>query len=467
MKITRREALSYGLGLAATLHSSRASATPPTTVWPPVLQNARNGTVTLTSPRFLQVPQSVQQQRNQDGVAPFVVAQTPPTVDLAFHGNLGQNAISRRLWSSWGDICVAENGHVYCAIGDHGDDAGGDARCFIYRWNPQTKVLQQIIDMNQVIPPQQGQPAWSKVHAKIDQGRDGKIYFSCTLNDGNRANQPNYNWTERLPGGQLYQYDPQTNRTTVFANLPNGRCTATSLMDKQRNIWWCNLEVGGNAIWGLNMANRQPVFQGQDGSVAFNRSFALARNGSVFFNGADGRIMKIDGRTRQQSQTNSVFMDSPGMRSCTEESRNGDIYGTTHRSGQLFRYRPANDNLTLLGPAWLRGDYVTVSVLSPDQRFIYYLPGAHGQARNSGTPVIQYDIANNRRKVLGFLAPAFEQEHAYIPAGTYGVKISADGGTLYVNFNGEAADRIRPESMRLDGFGLTSFAAIRIPASER
>jgi hypothetical protein len=47
------------------------------------------------------------------------------------------------------------------------------------------------------------------------------------------------------------------------------------------------------------------------------------------------------------------------------------------------------------------------------------------------------------------------------------MKLSADGGTLYVNFNGHAADAIRPSQMKPIGFGLTSFMAIHIPQSER
>ena len=108
-----------------------------------------------------------------------------------------------------------------------------------------------------------------------------------------------------------------------------------------------------------------------------------------------------------------------------------------------------------------------MTVLSPDERFLYYVPGAHGRAFRYGTPVVQYEIATGRRKVLAFLAEAFEQEYGYVPAGTYGVKLSADGSTLYVNFNGHAADSIRPAHMRPNGFGLCAFAAIHIPESER
>jgi hypothetical protein len=36
-----------------------------------------------------------------------------------------------------------------------------------------------------------------------------------------------------------------------------------------------------------------------------------------------------------------------------------------------------------------------------------------------------------------------------------------------VNFNGHPADAIRPEKMKPIGFGLTAFAVIHIPTSER
>jgi sugar lactone lactonase YvrE len=436
--------------------------------WPPALKGAKKGTVTLKANRFLDVPESAATAAKKDGAAPFTVAKVPTTVDFAYHRDLGADAAKRRLWSSWGDICVASDGRVYVGIGDHGDDAGGDARCFIYRWDPAKKLLERVVDMNAVVPPQKGQPAWSKVHAKIDEAPDGCILFCCTLNDGNRAGQPAFKWTEQFPGGQLYRFDPKTGKTTVLANLPAKRCTATSLLDRERQWWWCNLEAGsGNALWCLDLRTGKPLFQAADGTVAFNRNFALARDGTVIFNGKDGALWRCDPAKKTVTATKSAFSDSPGMRSSSRESKDGWIYGTSHKSGQLFRYHVSDDKLETLGPAWGTGDYVTVVELSPDEKFLYYLPGAHGGAFKTGTPVIQYEIATGKRKVLAFLAAAFEKEHGYVPAGTYGVKLSADGGTLYVNFNGHAADALRPKAMKPNGFGLCGFAAIHIPKSER
>ncbi len=436
--------------------------------WPPELPGAKNGTVTLKSKQFLEVPAAGAKIRNDEGVAPFTVAKQPPTVDLALHGNLGSDPTSRRLWSSWGDICLASDGSIYVGIGDHGHDADGDARCFIYHWDPKQKTLTQIVDMNKVVPPRKGQPAWSKVHAKIDEGPDGAIYFCCTLNNGAAAGDPKYGWTKQLPGAQIYRYDPQTGKVTVFANLPPKRCTATSLYDSKRNTWWCNLEAGeGNALYGLDLKTKKVVYQSPDGAVEFNRNFALANDGSIHFNGKEGQIMRLDPQTKQITGMDTTIGDSPGMRASTRQTKQGDIFGTTYRTNQLFRYQPANKQAELLGPTWGTGQYTTMMLLSPDERFVYYLPGSHGKAWTYGTPVVQYEIASGTRKVLAFLAPTFEAKYSFVPGGTYGVKLSDDGATLYVNFNGHAADKIRPEKMRPIGFGLCGFVAIHIPKSER
>jgi len=431
--------------------------------WPPTLRGAVNGTVVFSSPALLEVPAAVKEQAKQPGAAPFDVAKKPPTVELAFHRDLGDAAATRRLWSSWGDIGVADDGRVYCGIGDHGDDKGGDARCFIYCWDPNKKELTQVADMNKVVPPKAGRPSWSKVHAKVDPAKDGKVYFSCTLNDGNRAGRPDHVWDKDLPGGQIYQYDPATGKTTFYANLPAKRCTATSLLDRERNIWWCNLEAGeGNALWGFDLTNRKEVFKAPDGSMGFNRAFALGRDGSIYFNGVD-RFMKYNEGSHDIEPTRTSLGDSPGMRCATSETSDGYIYGVTQKTTQVFRYSTKRDQLELLGPVWLTGSYTTVMALSPDEKYLYYLPGAHGKAYESATPIVRFDRATNKQTVVAFLAPYCEKEFGYTPSGTYGMKLSADGRTIYVNFNGHANEKQRPKHLKPIGFGLTSFAAIHLP----
>src|SRR5687767_7267795 len=75
--------------------------------WPPALKGAKDGTVTLKSDLFLHTPDTVTAASKKEGAAPFGVARKAPTVDFAYHRDLGPDAVKRRLWSSWGDICLA------------------------------------------------------------------------------------------------------------------------------------------------------------------------------------------------------------------------------------------------------------------------------------------------------------------------------------------------------------------------
>lgn len=459
--MTRGFVLSCAMWLTVGFVRAEETADKP---WPPQLPGAVHGTVTFSSSELLTVPPDVAAALKESGSNELTVAKRPPTVDLALHADLGPNAAGRRLWSSWGDICVASDGRVYCAIGDHGQDVGGDARCFIYCWDPKTKTLEQVVDMNRVVPPKAGRPSWSKVHAKLDEGADGKIYFSCTLNDGAKASTLD-TWDADLPGGQIYQYDPATGKTVTYANLPAKRCTATSLYDRAHDVWWCNLEAReGQGLWAYELGAKKVFYKAPEGSMGFNRAIAMLCDGSILFNGPD-RLMKFNFASKEIEPTRTSFGESPGMRSATRESREGYVYGVTQKTTELFRYATKTDELKLLGKVFLSGGYTTVIELSPDDKYVYFLPGAHGKAFNSGTPIVRYDIATGKQTVLAFLAPYCEQTLGYIPGGTYGMKLSADGRTIYVNFNGHVVDDLRPAAIKkmTPGFGCTGFAAIHLP----
>lgn len=476
MRRSTRWLLSASLLFTFALADISHAEPPADGVWPPVLQGAdANGTLTIKDPRVLVVPESVQAAAAKDGAAPFTVAKEVPVIDLAFHTKLPNQALNGTGWSAWGDIGVAPDGKVYSGTGDHGDDAGGKAHAYMYEWDPATKTLKQVVDLNAIVPREHGEPTWAKLHARIDVAPDGIVYFSGTLNDGNRAGDPQYKWSDAIPGAQLFAYNPETGKTTVALNFPRARSTATSILDKDRMIYWCQLEAGaeGNAPWGYDLKNNKEVFRGKDGVVGLNRNIALGDDGTLYFNGqdADGTkgLWKVTLDKKIAEPTGAAFPAGHQMRSSTHQAKDGSIYGVTMspEHGRIFRYNTKTNKIDMLGPDFLSGNYTTVIELSPDEKYLYYLPGAHGGAFALHTPVIQYNIATGERKVIAFLRNAFEPATDYVPGGTYGIKLSADGSTLYVDLNGHAGDSTRPAKMKPSGFGLTSFAAIHIPESER
>ena len=359
---------------------------------------------------------------------------------------------------------------------------------------------------------------FSKLHAHIIEGIDKKIYFTATLDDGGKAGNGEIlqKWTDRIAGGKLFQYDSQTGETIVYADLPKARVTANMKYDPIRNMLYCALEgdPAGYSLGAFDMSKKKWVFQTAPGWIGpLDRNFMIDKHGNIYFNGLEipahaerrliesledlkkglavidggpwiptsklpvGRkrfiepyvtLWKYDPSTNSISPTQTFFKDA-GFRSATKESSSGNIYGTT-MEGQLYCYSPSTDKLTLLGSDFLvQGEYVTVCELSPDEKYLYYLPAAHGSSGFSGTPVIQYNIEKGEKKVIAFLEEPMMKAFNYGPGETYGMKISPEGSKLYIGLSGAAPLNSIPTgtSGRSDGLGLTSLAVVHIPNLEK
>ena len=115
-----------------------------------------------------------------------------------------------------------------------------------------------------------------------------------------------------------------------------------------------------------------------------------------------------------------------------------------------------------LGPGMVASQsYVTSMDLDMvTQRYIYYVPGAHGGGVKDGTPVVQYDIKTNKRKVVAFLSKFYKEKYGYSADGTFSTAVSPDGSIVYVTWNGSRV----PDAKDWDTVAMT---AIHIPKSER
>ena len=117
--------------------ADQPASPPPPDKWPPALKTANaEGTATLKTPDFVVMPESVKKvletkpEAGKPAPASLTVAKEPPTIDLAYHGNLPDAALNGTGWTSWGDICLASDGKVYSGTGNHGGIEKGQT--FIY-----------------------------------------------------------------------------------------------------------------------------------------------------------------------------------------------------------------------------------------------------------------------------------------------------------------------------------------------
>lgn len=407
---------------------------------------AQNNKDTLNSSDLLKVPEEVKGE--------FKVATNPPKVEVILFSGLPQED-KDALWSSWGNGCFASNGKYYLAIGDH---RGYGGNSYVYEYDPSAHSLKKIVDVAQAIGQKKGDYGHGKIHTQIHEYK-GSLYFATYWGkpkDVPEAVKKGYK------GSLFLRFDLRTQKVENLGAISPGDGLPGSCFDPNRGlIYFYAVEKGDILVYDLN--KRAVKFKGGAEFTAEHRWFLLAKDGKVWFADESGRLSFYDPDENSISRTSLVLPGKKNtLRSAARPMADGRIFGMT-KAGILFELNPAKRILKDLGPNFLSGDYTAVMVLSPDEKYIYFAPGAHGSATHVGTPVIQYQVSNGARKVIAFLRDPVIQKANYLIGGSYNMQIDAKGAVLYCAFNGEkfAGDKKRKP------FGLPSFVSIAIPEAER
>lgn len=442
--------------LAATIVSILWIATPP------LHAGARDTPTTLPAhPLLLAIPASA----GEAGGPPFVVAKTAPVIDFyLFHGLPDEP--KGTLWSSWGDGCLASNGKYYLGIGNHLDLAAGRGESRVYEYDPSTRRVRLVVNVRDLIP----DPNYSggKIHSCIEEARDGWLYFSLYCGKVPKESD----WQGGYQGGALLRYDPRSGRAESLGLPVPKQDLPASRLDPIRGLLYFYAVPSGDLVV-YDLAKRHVKFRGGGDRQVGDRNILLDRDGNAYFSAKDGFLWRYNPRQNRLAPTKARLPQAHNppdggpapnsLRASTRPARNGLVYGMT-RTGILFAFDPARERVTNLGPNFGKGEYTAVMVLSPDERYLYYAPGSHGQAARIGCPVVQYEIATGTRKVLAFLNPFLRERFQYNLGGTFNMQIAPDGGTLFLTFNG--APWVG-EAQREETFGLPSLVVLHIPVSER
>ncbi|HEU0022380.1 MAG TPA: VCBS repeat-containing protein [Dehalococcoidia bacterium] len=206
-----------------------------------------------------------------------------------------------------------------------------------------------------------------------------------------------------------------------------------------------NMWVEGNLLYGeaLDPATGKAPFFAYDittQKVVFvdtahenihdhQRNIMVDSEGNAYFGVNANGLAKYDPRTNSVTVLRHKLPNF--LRASTPQSASGWIYGASGQSQptDLFRFNPKQDVLEVLGPSW---GYTTSMVLDPTERYFYYVPGAHGGASASGTPVLQYDTQTRKHKVIAFLHPFLEQKTGRDFDGTFALSLDPAGKRLFI-----------------------------------
>lgn len=388
------------------------------------------------------------------------VAKTPPTVKILMFADLPSEA-KQTLWSSWGDGLVASNGKYYTAIGDH---RGTDATSRVYEVDPAGPSMKLVVDVARDTAQPAGAYGHGKIHAGIHEF-EGSLWFSTYW-----GKHRELDFSGAYQGSILLQVDLKDHKVTNHGAVAPKRGLPASTFDADRAlIYWHAVAEERDELLVYDVKARRVLFQGGGDFLQGKRAFLRDRKGRVWLSTKDGGLAVYDPQTNRLERTDVMLPEHDGgrrgaeLRAAAPPAASGRIHGMTG-AGRLFVFDPETRAVKDLGANFGDGDYTAVMALSPDERFVTFVPGAHGSSSRSGTPVVQVDTATGARKVLAFLYEPVREKLRYTLGGTYSLQTDASGGRLFITFNGAplVEGARKPET-----FGAPCVAIVEIPRDER
>lgn len=372
---------------------------------------------------------------------PFIETQSVELTDLGEIDGVEVKAAmyphpeyDEELWSQWGQGIVLEDGRFFSAIGDHG---AVDGNSYVYEYDPSTNTLTMVGDVLSYIDHVPGTWGYGKIHSQMVPGPCGEIYFSTYWGSfRDIAFEGNYT------GDVLFRLDPYGRtlqplgvpvefygQASLAAHAPAGLIYGEAVDPVQMRD---DIETGPFFVY--DVIDEQVVYTGPDQPHAGFRSILVDAEGTAYYSIGDGQLQTYD-PTTGESETHPSTMPGYYLRAATTAAPDGSVYGVTDEPDMFFALRP-DGSIEELGEAL---EYTASMALVPDGSAFYYMPGAHGDAPEWGSPLIRVDTTTGEQTVVVELNEVMQEEFGHTVGGTYNVAVSPDGATVFVGVNGGEA----------------------------
>lgn len=378
------------------------------------------------------------------------IARTPPKVEFSFYPE--QN-YPGNPWSHRSDGFVKKDKY-YSSSNDHLAPRG---TAHLWEYDAAGRKFRLLCDTTKFLEsvgafPESMNYRPGEMQSRIDLGSDGWLYYATDRGSPTATHDGN-----GYLGEWILRTNPQTLKTEIVITHPIAKHTIpATVLDPQRMILYCGTAPGKDSpnqnvqFFALDVKNRKILKVDEEGGPTRTLIFSPS-TGYVFWGGK-----KYDPRTNEITPANV-----PHVRSCSQETPQGIVYGTSQTKAELWAYYVKTDELKQLGTAAVgKQEYIASIEADPTGRYLYYVPGAHGGASGDGTPIVQYDTRTGRRKVLAFLHDVFWEKHGYALDGSFGNALDEKGERFFISWDGWRKGQPR-------GWESASITVLHIPASER
>lgn len=379
-----------------------------------------------------------------------------------------------RQWTIWGQGTIDRStGVLYASVGDH---AGLGARIHIVAFDPRTKGITLSTEINARLGAPPGAFADGKIHGRLD-FFDGPWLWFCTY--WAKYPEPSAeDYATGYSGGHIGRYDVRTGEI-VDEGVPLPRASWPShIIDAARGRLYAAGHFGEFLAWDIKRKKSLFADRLPDGMSWGNRVLLLdERTGAVYSSETSGAdpafpLIRYDpGMNAFENLRLPMPADEKGVRrpirAHTMQPGTDGLFRAVTENGVLFAFDPVKRRIEPFESCWPgRHRYTTSIAASPDGRYLYYLPGAHGDSFVDGSPLVQYDTRLGRFKVLAFLGPALLAKYGYLAGGTYSIVADARGETLYVLMNGVFRDPKDATPLPDQAFGSPVLLLIKLAEKE-
>jgi len=328
-----------------------------------------------------------------------------------------------RMDGNWSALLAGSDGKVYMGLAYHG--GGGH---LVY-YDSKTDAVHDVGDLN-VFTGQQflRSGPQSKIHTKLVEGRDGRIYFATQY--GNDFDFARLGTPEWYPGGHWMIYDPKTGQATDLGLAYTGQGIIAGNYDPIYNRYYGVTDPGGEFVYYDYSRHTEKNLGRFNNWESLCRTVLVDDQGNAYGSFGHGQIYKYDPRTdsiRELSVTLPIrpkgislgrdyTKSETGWRVAVWDRATKKFYGVEESASTLFSFDPyagEDGEVKTLGqlcvPRYRNArdvPFATLSLTLGQDRKLYYAAAGRefdyaGSAGLAASHIVTYDLGTGRIEDLG------------------------------------------------------------------
>lgn len=334
-------------------------------------------------------------------------------------------------WSHWGQGVILPDGRYWSAIGDH---LGPDGNSYFFSYDPDTETLTRFGDVLSNVPHEPGAWGFGKVHGQLVPGDCGEVWAATYW--GSRRG---LTFEDGYEGDRLLRLDTATYEIAPELVPAPFRGVPSLAGSEEHSLVYgeaVDPETDEGTAFVFDTRTRDVIMETQvPGHTGF-RNILVSADGTAHFTIGEGRLAAyVPGSSELTSS--DVRLPGEWLRASTVPAEDGTVYGVTRDPDRFFEIT-ADGSVRDLGDA--RG-YTASMALAPDGEGFLYVPGAHGNAWEQGTPVLWVDGESGEHRTVVELHELGVDAFDLRLGGTYSIAVDAERRVVYVTMNaGEAGE---------------------------